>query len=217
MDSAVGPNSAMLHQLLAIRQDPQIRAFARRRAGDPELAEDALQDTYYAMARRGDRANTVTNLRSYFTRVLINQIARQREVQARALAYDFSDPSDDQALEPWIGSFERDLLGDMLTTEWVVALKASRSKFLRLIPGRSATPKAYKVAILNSAIRVLESAMEGSVGGQKDINGIIKLEYPEWFQGQGSSSNTEHQRLNRARRDVQEVLRSLITLDDLID
>jgi len=55
------------------------------------------------------------------------------------------------------------------------------------------------------------------VGGPKDINNIIKLEYPEWFQGKQWSANSEHQRLNRARRDVQDVLRSLITMDDLTD
>jgi hypothetical protein len=217
MDSSVGPNSAMLERLLAIREDPEIRAFARRRAGDPEVAEDALQSTYYAIARLGDRETAVTDLRRYFARVLTHEISRQLADRATMLAHNFADPLDSQALGPWTVSFERDLVGEMLTTKWVDALKARRSELLRLIPGRSAAPGAYKAAILNCAIRVLESALEGSVDGQKEINNFIKLEYPEWFQGDEASTNTEHQRLSRARGDVQQVLRSVITRADLID
>ena len=42
--------SDYLQQLVTIREDPQVKDLARRRAGDPDVAQDALQETYYAMA-----------------------------------------------------------------------------------------------------------------------------------------------------------------------
>ena len=35
-------------ELLAIREDPEVRSLALRRAKSPEMAEDALQAAYYA-------------------------------------------------------------------------------------------------------------------------------------------------------------------------
>ena len=38
-------------ELLAIREDPKVRNFALARAGDPDLAKDALHETYCAVLR----------------------------------------------------------------------------------------------------------------------------------------------------------------------
>jgi hypothetical protein len=47
--------AAASRQLEEIWADPRIKAFARRYAGDPQVADDALQSTYLAMAPRSDR------------------------------------------------------------------------------------------------------------------------------------------------------------------
>jgi DNA-directed RNA polymerase specialized sigma24 family protein len=59
--------------LLAIREDALVIRLARVRAGDLELAEDALQQAYYLMARIEDPSG-IEDPRAYFCRVLIRVI-----------------------------------------------------------------------------------------------------------------------------------------------
>ena len=67
-------------ELTAIVTDPRMRWHARRLAGD--LAEDLLQETWYAVARASAR-RTIDNLRGYFSRVMVNTAKRMREDIAR--------------------------------------------------------------------------------------------------------------------------------------
>ncbi|HEY1347048.1 MAG TPA: sigma factor, partial [Streptosporangiaceae bacterium] len=64
-------------ELTRIWRDPQIRGLALRRAGRHDLAEDALQETYYSVARVKDPGR-IENLRAFFCRALINQISHLR-------------------------------------------------------------------------------------------------------------------------------------------
>jgi DNA-directed RNA polymerase specialized sigma24 family protein len=47
--------SDYLEQLTAIREDPKVKQLARSRAGDSDLAEDALQEAYYSLALMENR------------------------------------------------------------------------------------------------------------------------------------------------------------------
>ena len=70
---SAGGRSDYLEQLAAIREDPKVKKLARGRAGDPELAEDALQEAYYAVARLEDLEH-IEDLRAYYCRVLLRTI-----------------------------------------------------------------------------------------------------------------------------------------------
>ena len=62
MSSATTPAERQdyLQRLLAIAEDAKVKRFALARAGDLELAEDALQQTYDSMARIKDPGGSRT-------------------------------------------------------------------------------------------------------------------------------------------------------------
>jgi DNA-directed RNA polymerase specialized sigma24 family protein len=60
-------------QLAEIMKDPRVRGLALRYAGHPALADDALQSTYYAMARL-EHLGQIQNLRAYVCKVLIQAV-----------------------------------------------------------------------------------------------------------------------------------------------
>jgi hypothetical protein len=66
-------SSDFRRRLLAIRQDPQVIRLAHKWAGDPHLAEDALQTADYKVATaKGPEG--IDNLKAYYIRVLKNEI-----------------------------------------------------------------------------------------------------------------------------------------------
>ena len=81
--------AAARQQLAEILEDPRIRGRALRYAGHPALAGDALQNTYYAMARLKN-LEQIVNLRAYFCKVLIREIHRERAQLGAALIDDFA-------------------------------------------------------------------------------------------------------------------------------
>ncbi len=80
-------------ELLAIRDDPKVRSLARQRAGDPDLAMDALQAAYCAVARVADPA-AIRNLRAYFCQVLIRETYRLLGQLGATLMEDFASVAD---------------------------------------------------------------------------------------------------------------------------
>ena len=70
---APGGSSVFRRRLLAIRQDSQVISLAHKWAGDPHLAEDALQTAYYKVATAEDPEG-IDNLQVYYVRVLKNEI-----------------------------------------------------------------------------------------------------------------------------------------------
>ena len=74
------PRPGGYDELAAIACDPVMRGHARRVAGD--LAEDALQETWYAVAQARARG-PIANLRGYFYRALVNTARRMREEVGR--------------------------------------------------------------------------------------------------------------------------------------
>jgi DNA-directed RNA polymerase specialized sigma24 family protein len=77
------------HDLLAILDDPKVRSLARRRAGDSELAMDALQAAYCAVARVED-PTAIRNLRAYFCQVLTHEVYRLLGQLGATLVEDFT-------------------------------------------------------------------------------------------------------------------------------
>ncbi len=67
--------------LARIVADPEVRRLAERRAGCRELAEDALHETYWAVART-KRPGDIRDLRAFFCTSLIREINHQRTRQA---------------------------------------------------------------------------------------------------------------------------------------
>src|ERR1700761_3427186 len=80
--------AAAREQLGEIWVGPRIKNLARRRAGDPEVADDALQSAYCAVVRV-EHLDKIENLRAYFCRVLIHEVHRERGQLRATLVEDF--------------------------------------------------------------------------------------------------------------------------------
>lgn len=201
-------------ELVAIWQDQEVRRLAERRAGDPDLAQDALMATVVAIARMGDLAH-IKDLKAYFCRVLINEIYRLRGQLAAARPCDpatlavMSDAgksapsSADQAVTRLIGR------------AWLEKLCARRAPLRAAVPGRSGEPDRYRDLIIETAEYILCTALDGHVSWA-DCNETLRAAIPDWFGRPGSAGNTSHQHLSRARRDVQDVLKAIVSPDELL-
>jgi len=66
--------------LLKLCTDPGIWRFALRRAGHRDLAEDAIQETYYSVSRVKNPEH-IRDVRAFFCRSLSHEISHQRGQQ----------------------------------------------------------------------------------------------------------------------------------------
>jgi DNA-directed RNA polymerase specialized sigma24 family protein len=201
-------------ELLAIWQDPQVRRLAARRAGDPDLAQDALLATVAAVARVSDLAR-IENLKAYFCRALINELYRLRGQLAGARpcppvtlavmsdAATSAVPSADEAVTR------------LLARAWLERFRAQRAGLRAAVPGRSRQPSRYRDLIVQTAEHILRTALDGNVSWA-DCNETLQAGLPDWFGRPGSAENTSHQHLSRARRDVQDLLKAVIRRDELL-
>src|ERR1700730_6723987 len=82
-ESPGGAASSFHHELLALWRDPKIWRLAVRRAGSRDLALDALQDTFYTVARVKD-PDHIENLPAFFRTALTHEIDHQRRWELRA-------------------------------------------------------------------------------------------------------------------------------------
>jgi hypothetical protein len=210
--------SEFLRRLLEIRQDPQVKSFARRRAGSSDLAEDALQEAFYAIAKQVN-AEQITNLRAYFYRVVGR---KADELRGQLGAYPADDAADLADLLP--GLFVRPALAApveetvsrrLIARRWREFFAARRAYLLRHVPGRSPDPVRYRELIVSVAEKVLLSTAFGDVS-DADGNGALRSAYPEWFAGEGCAVGNGHQRFSRARADVCQVLRLVVERGDLV-
>lgn len=220
MASTTSPDgqSEFLRKLSEIRHDPQVKSLAWRHAESPDLAEDALQEAYYAVARM-KHPEEIRNLRAYFNRVLINT-ARQLRSQLGAFPVeDVADVADgrpqalvgQQAAPPVEDTVGRRVLAGT----WRERFTSQRALLVRNVPGRSPDPGRYKDVIVSVAERVLQAIVSGDV---RDADGYLALSaaYPEWFAIDGRAVANGHQRLSRARADVSRVLRLVVRRTDLL-
>jgi transcriptional regulator with XRE-family HTH domain len=216
--------SPISRELLSIWQDPRIRRLAAARAGGEEVAEEALQETFYQIASAQDRKHA-EDLRPYFIRVLLHNIYRSIGLR-EARHSDLRGPAAADAAEDLQGrgSFraseesrpaEEAALEHLLIDTWRSRLNSNRDQLKAAVPRRSPDPGRYREVIAAVAEAVLRSATVGDVSSG-DSNAALKALYPEWFNEPGTSPDHSYQRFSRARSDVRVLLRTIISREELL-
>jgi hypothetical protein len=210
--------AAVREQLVGIWMDPRIKNLARRHAGDPDVAEDALQSAYCAVVRVV-HLDEIQNLRAYFCRVLIHEVHRERGQLRAALVEDFDRVAEqDQGV---VGGhrtsptcFQDTVCTSVQGQSWLKRLAGDRDDLLALVPARSHDSGRYRAVIYAAAEQILRAGISGDVD-QADTNETLYASYPEYFQQPGAAPNTCDQRFSRARMDVRALLRSVVSYDEL--
>lgn len=209
--------SDFLEQLVAVWRDPQVKHLARGRAGDPDLAEDALQETYYAMARARD-PQQIEDVRAYFCRVLVRKIHYLRGQLMATVVDDFVGLAD-ACGRKLVGEarplpFDEAVNTELLVRKWLRCLVSRRAALLREIPGRSPEPSRYRDSVETTAEWMLLAILGGDFR-REDLNQALRAAYREWFAEEGAASNNIQQRLSRGRADVSDLLLTIVSRDDL--
>jgi len=205
-----------LDDLAALVQDPAIRGLARRRAQCRELAEDALQETYRAVAQMRN-PETIEDLRKFFCKSLIHVINRQltlaTPIPTEAI-YEIADirqclPSPDaSSLQSVAGGAHLRILAEFAFSR----LERDRGGLMAVIPARSDDPQRYRRAILAVAETILDLLLKGPVT-TADWNTALRSAYPQWCDEPGLPADALYQRLGRARADVRLLLRVILPRD----
>ena len=214
------PREAVLQRLAAIRENPRIQGFALRKAGHPDLAEDALQTAFCAMAQLED-LEQIRDLRAYFCTVLIREVHRARGQLGAELAGDFDrvaeahqdasgsrchpvppPPADEAAC--------RSVQGQI----WLERFAARRDYLRAAIPARSNDADRYRSVVVTAAEHVLRDGSIGDVS-DADSNDAFRTAFAEYFDQPGAALNTLHQRFRRARADVRALLQGVVNRDEL--
>lgn len=199
-------------ELATIANDPAMCRHARLLAGD--MAEDLLQETWYALAQARTR-EPVINVRGYFYRVMANTAARMREEIARqgVLVEDPATavgPRRTQELAAM--SAESEALARLLAGARRELLHRRRAELRQEIPACSPDPDRYRDVILDVAEAAL--AEDGPVS-RPEINGALAEAYPEWFDEPDATVATKYQRRHRGRTHAGRVLAAVLGLDSL--
>jgi hypothetical protein len=200
--------------LLDIWADPEVRRLAVRRAGDPDLAEDALQQAVCAVAQIGNLGR-IKDLKAYFCRVLINEVYHLRGQLAAARACVPLTEVTEARLRGRPSDEATAVLTGLMARTWLDRFRAQRDRLRASVPGRSSQPSRYRDLIVAVAENILVATVDGSIS-QADSNERLQAAFPEWFGQPGAAANTCHQHLSRARRDVQALLQGIVSRDDLI-
>lgn len=203
------------HQLLlAILQDPWIKRFALRRAGHAEVAEDALQSTYYAMARL-QNLEQIDNLHAYFCKVLVHEVYRERGQLGAALVEDFASVAETRHDAAGSHPSTEDAACSLLQVRaWLQQLADKRDRLIAAVPARSDDPARYRAVIYAAAEQVLRSVIDAEPS-EADTNQAFQAAWPEYFGSPGAAPNTCHQRFRRARTDVRAMLQDVVRRDEL--
>ena len=209
--------SDYLRQLLAIRENPQIKSFARARAGDPDVAEDALQETYYAMAAM-KHPERIEDLRKYFCTVLIRKAYGLRTQLGAAVVGESGELAD--ACQRKLGGgalpppFDETVRTNMLAENWLERLASQRAELTVQVPGRSPEPGRYREAIVRVAAQMLLDACTDEFTDD-DLKRALRAAYPQWFAKRGVAAANIDQRFTRARADLKYLLQAIIRRDEL--
>jgi DNA-directed RNA polymerase specialized sigma24 family protein len=208
--------------LVAIVKDAEMLRLAIRRAGSRELAEDAMQETVRALGERKS-LDAIENLRGFFYVALIHEIDHQLGRPSALPVGDARGIGDRRqrltspagALPPVVAETDAHL---RVLTEVVLARlerEGARNGPAALIPPRSRDPSLYRLAIARSAKLIFALLLQGCVTAM-DWNDVLKAAYPQWCDEPGLARAAVDQRLSRARRDVQSLLRGVVSRDQLV-
>jgi DNA-directed RNA polymerase specialized sigma24 family protein len=208
--------------LADVARDPDMIRRAMRRAGSRELAEDALQETVRAITQRKNTV-AIENLRGFFYVSLIREIDHQLGRPAALPAGDIAAISDrcQDRTSPAVGLSVISVEGEVQLRLLAKAVlnrferEPFRDRLTALVPARSDDPCRYRSAMISAAKLIFELLLDGYVTAL-DWNAVLKAAYPQWCDEPGLARATLDQRLSRARRDVQSLLRSLVSRDQLV-
>lgn len=205
--------TAVRQELVEIRQDPRIKRLALRYAGHPDLADDALQSAFYAVARLKNLAQ-IENLRAYFCRVLIREVHQARGQLGAAPVEDFACVAETRQDRMSPPSIEDAVCASLQARSWLERLVIERDALMAAVPARSDDPGRYRAVIFDSAEQVLRDGINGefSEGG---TNPAFRMAYPEYFDQPDASPNTSHQRFRRARVDLRALLQVVVSQDEI--
>jgi DNA-directed RNA polymerase specialized sigma24 family protein len=221
MPSTTAPENRedFLRELQAIREDPRVCHFALGRAGDRDLAEDALESAYCAVARVRD-PEAINDLRKYFCRTVTNEIYRLRGQLGASLVEDFEDVADTRQDRSGCGPVSPRPVEETVCTSvqgqiWRDRFAARRDQLRADVAGRSDDPERYRTVIVNAAGRVLAAILNVDVC-DADSNDALRAAYPEWFGAGAPAANNAHQRFSRARADVRKLLMAVVNRGELL-
>ena len=205
-------------QLAEIMKDPRVRGLALRYAGHPALADDALQSTYYAMARL-EHLGQIQNLRAYVCKVLIREIRRERGQLRTIVIDDFARIADEHqdaaGCHPAASPSVEDAVCTSAQAEaWLERFAAQRDYLRAGVPSRSDDPDRYRGVISDAAGQVLCDGINGE-SSEADSNDAFRAAYSEYFDQPDAAPNTLHQRFRRARTDVRALLQAVVRRDEL--
>jgi DNA-directed RNA polymerase specialized sigma24 family protein len=208
--------SDYLERLAMIREDPQVKKHAHRRAGDLELAKDVLQEAYYAMAKMDPEH--IEDLRKYFCTVVSHMAYRLRG-QLRVAVVD--DPASliDASGRKLGGealplTFTEAVHTSMVAENWREFLAVNYLALVSSVPGRSCDPDRYRNVIAAVSKEILDAILAGDFR-ETDLNLTLRAAYPEWFAEWGLAVGNVHQRFTRARADIRDLLKTVIKFDEL--
>ena len=208
-----------LDALAEVRMHEDTCKLALRRAGNRELAEDALQQTYWTVAQTPN-PERIQDLYAYFRRALINEIHHQLIQPASMLIGNIDAIAD---LGPECGpsprsytppSIDKHAATRILAERLLVRLERHRDQLTACVPARSGDPERYQSAMFAAARQLLCLLLHGSVV-QADWNAVIKAAYPPWFNAPGHDEDARHQRISRARRDIKTLLQRIASQAEL--
>jgi hypothetical protein len=211
VSSANLPNpagSGGYEELAAIARDPGMRRAAWRLAGD--MADDLLQETWYAMARTAAR-KPIENPRGYFYKTMVNTWRHLRQDMAR-----HGIPADDldaaAGAAKGIPSAEHDALARLDAAARRGRLRARRAELWLTIPPYSPDPHRYRGVVMTVAETA--AAGDGPVS-RAELNEALVVAYPEWFAEPGVKPGTLQQRRCRARQAIWRLLADVLGPEDL--
>ena len=208
-----------LDDLAKLVGDPEVRRLAERRARSRELAEDALHDTFRAVAQT-QNPEAIRDLRAFFCKSLIHEINHQLARSVPVLTEDICAISDRrQDHTPSAGaspsaSAESEAHVRLLAKAALTRLERDRARLMASVPARSDDPRRYQSTIIAAARAILGLLFEGHVTSA-DWNAVLKSQYPQWCDEPALARDAIDQRLSRARGDVQLLLRAIFLRDEL--
>lgn len=204
-------------QLTEIREDPQVKKLARTKTGAPDLAEDVLQEAYYAMATV-EHPEQIEDLRKYFCTVVVRMAYRLRGQSRTVAVVDVGGLADTcgrklggEAPPP---PFDETIITKLLAREWLRYLAAQGAALLREVPGRSAEPDRYRIVVVTTAVWLLRAIVTGDFR-HEDLNLTLRTAFREWFAEDGVAASNIQQRLSRGRTDIGNLLQTAISRDEL--
>jgi DNA-directed RNA polymerase specialized sigma24 family protein len=212
-------SSRFHEELTRIWRDPQIWRLALGRAGNRDLAEDALQETFYSVARMADHSH-IRDLRAFFCRALINQI---RHLRGLLSAIPVEDPQRLAGLRPQeVGQpdamaarpVEDAVVWRQLAAMWCERFHHDRERLMAMVPERSGNPARYREVIVATAAQILNAPGDGHVNWA-DSDMALRAAYPDWFSEPDCTRDTYYQRLSRARHEVRTLLKAVVRREEL--